>query len=338
MVASVRVATLRGFHKLIESLGGDAVKLCSDAGLDVSIFNSADELMAYDKQIFLLEHCAKELNAPNLGLQISESQDVEVLGPLAMAMQNSTRIADAMNCAAAYMYVVSPALQLDIDEVVDGTELRIAINLPRIAPRNAIQAYDKTIAMLYRVMSVLAKDQFEPLEVFLPHPPLCRRETYEQHFKVPVHFDADYCALKVSKACMDINLESSNEHIRQIALDYLRQEYPAPEAPFTEQVEMVILRTLGTDSCNRENVSAALAMHPKAMQRQLQSEGISFNNILDHVRQKRADYYLRRTKVPFIQVAALIGYSDQTTLSRSCIRWFGSPPKKLRAELTQSAA
>ncbi len=338
MVASVRVTTLRGFDKLIESLGGDAAKLCSESGLDVSIFKSADGLMAYEKQLFLLEHCATELNTPDLGLRVSKAQDMEVLGPLAVAMQNSTSISDAMNCAAAYMYVVSPALKLDIEDADDGTELRVAIHLPRVTPSNAIQAYDKTIAMVYRVLSLLAKEQFEPLAVFLPHRALCSPETYEQHFKIPVHFDADRCALKVSKACMAINLESGNEHIKQIALDYLRQEYPAPEAPFTEQVEMVILRTLGTDSCNRENVSSALALHPKTMQRQLQAEGASFNHILDKVRQKRADYYLRRTKVPLVQVAALIGYSDQTTLSRSCMRWFGVPPRKLRSEPRQSAA
>jgi AraC-like DNA-binding protein len=34
--------------------------------------------------------------------------------------------------------------------------------------------------------------------------------------------------------------------------------------------------------------------------------------------------------MPLAQLTRLLGYSEQSSLSRSCVRWFGRPPRQLR--------
>lgn len=113
-------------------------------------------------------------------------------------------------------------------------------------------------------------------------------------------------------------------------------QLPSADECLTSQAELAICRTLGTDSCNRELVAEALAMHPRTLQRHLQKEGQTFDRIHDRVRRDRAEYYLSRTTLPLAQVAAVIGYKEQSVLTRSCRRWFNLTPKQLRREHPQS--
>ena len=331
MSATVRMGVLRGLDRLLEQLGGNTEQLWADCGLKLTQLNDPDGLIAYEELSRLLEYCAEQLGVFDLGLRIAIAQELEVLGPLALAMQNSETIADAMKCAAAYMYVLSPALTLRINEQGSTTELSLDIQLPNTPTQQARQVHDKAAAYIYRVTSLLAKEAFEPQGVSLPHPPLCDEAVYQQHFGVPVEFNTEGNAVRVSTECMHLPLADRNQHIKQIALDYLRSEAPTPDVTLVERVEQSILRTLGTESCNRDDVAAALAMHPRTLQRHLDSQGLSFNQLRDRIRRSKADYYLRKTQLPLCQVAGMLGYADQTILTRSCRRWFGSTPKVLRA-------
>ncbi len=330
MTATVRVAVLRGIDRILTELGGNAERLCADCGFDLRLLDDPNALMPYEVLVELLEYCSEQLQCPDLGLKVAIKQDIDVLGPLALAMQNSDTMAEAMHCAAAYMYVLTPAMQLNITPLGSETKVGLAIRLPGLQAHQARQTYDKTAALTHRVMSLLAKDAYQPISVALPHEPLCKPEVYREYFGVPVHFNADRVELLVPTECMEINLESSNAHIKQIALDFLRSEKPAANASISERVEQVILSTLGTESCNRDDIAAVLSMHPRTLQRHLDAEGVSFNELRDQVRRGRADYYVRETRIPLCQVAAMIGYSDQTILTRSCRRWFGATPRQLR--------
>ena len=78
-----------------------------------------------------------------------------------------------------------------------------------------------------------------------------------------------------------------------------------------------------------------LGIHPRTLQRRLKEEGESFESIKDAVRREAALKYLRQRSLPLIQVAAALGYSETSVLSRSCYRWFAASPKKLRLELSR---
>jgi AraC-like DNA-binding protein len=112
---------------------------------------------------------------------------------------------------------------------------------------------------------------------------------------------------------------------------YLDVQFPTPDGRFVTRVETAIRRTLGTDSCNRNGVARAMAIHPRTLHRRLEREGETFDQIRDRVRREMAEYYLCKTNAPLSQVASIIGYSEQAVLSRSCQRWFGQTPRKFRA-------
>ena len=58
----------------------------------------------------------------------------------------------------------------------------------------------------------------------------------------------------------------------------------------------------------------------------MSEQGLHFEDIVDRLRRERASEYLPYSAIPLAQVAALLGYSDQTALTRACRRWFGESP------------
>jgi AraC-like DNA-binding protein len=331
MTATVRVAGLRGFEQLVRSLHGNPGKLARDCGIDLDTLSNEDALIPYRQLIQLTEHCATVLHSPDFGLRLAAFQDIGVLGPLAVAMQNSSTVEEALRCAASHLFVQSPALALVIDEQGDETRLRIHIRLNNMPHRGMRQAEDLAIGVSHRTMAMLAGSEYKLLRVELPHEPLCPASVYQTYFNAQVSFSCPANAVYVATSTLQTSMPARSEQLHKLATRYLGMQYPADDDLVVSRVETAIRNTLGTDSCNRNAVSRAMAMHPRTLQRRLEKAGVTFDEIRDRIRRERADYYLRNTAAPLSQVAGIIGYSEQSILTRSCQRWFGQSPRKYRA-------
>jgi AraC-like DNA-binding protein len=87
-----------------------------------------------------------------------------------------------------------------------------------------------------------------------------------------------------------------------------------------------------------EDVCDMLHIHPRTLQRRLTEEGTTFERVRDDVRKQMAEIYLANEIVPIAHVAHLLGYANQSVLSRSCLRWFGKTPLALRQQLNAMAS
>lgn len=332
MTATVRVSGLRGYAGLVRHLGGDPDQLTRDCGIDPQLLGDEDALIPYRQVIHLTEHSARELQVPDFGLRLAATQDIGILGPLAVAMQNSATVEEAMRCCAAHLFVQSPALLLEMEEQGDETCIRLHIRLSNMPHQGMRQAEDLAIGLSHRILCMLAADNYQLRRIELPHEPLCSPAEYEKYFGAPVLFGCPANACYVSTATMKTCLSERSDQLHQLATNYLDVQFPTPDGRVATRVETAIRRTLGTDSCNRTSIARAMTMHPRTLQRRLEREGVTFDQVRDRIRREKVEYYLRKTDAPLSQVAGIIGYSEQAILTRSCRRWFGCTPRKFRAE------
>lgn len=334
MTATVRVSGLHGIFPLVQRLGGDAEQLCRDCGIDPQLLSQQDGLIPYRQLIHLTEHCARELRRPDFGLLLAASQDVGILGPLAVAIQNSATVQDAVKCAADHLFVQSRALELAQEDDGGQTSLRLRIRLNNMPQDSMCQAQDLGLGLAHRILSMLLGRQDYLLGVELPHKPLCIPSVYREYFGAPVQFECAASRLRLSTALMRQPLTENRTQLHQLAMAFLDVQFPTPDGRFSTRVETAIRRTLGTDSCKRDTVAAAMGMHPRTLQRRLKAEGETFDSILDRIRRDKGEYYLRNTAVPIAQIADSLGYSAQSVFSRSCVRWFGHAPRVIRNHAT----
>jgi AraC-like DNA-binding protein len=67
------------------------------------------------------------------------------------------------------------------------------------------------------------------------------------------------------------------------------------------------------------------------LQRRLVAEGTSFAELVDETRRDVAERLLAGSDLSVAQVARQLGYTEQSTLTRACRRWFDASPTEFRA-------
>ncbi|MFN2165755.1 MAG: helix-turn-helix domain-containing protein, partial [Anaerolineae bacterium] len=72
---------------------------------------------------------------------------------------------------------------------------------------------------------------------------------------------------------------------------------------------------------------------PPALWRdKLREEGTTYRTVLDELRQETALHYLERQDVPTVDVAFLLGFSEQSAFNHAFRRWTGTSPQQYRMQ------
>ncbi len=78
-------------------------------------------------------------------------------------------------------------------------------------------------------------------------------------------------------------------------------------------------------------VAAELHCSPRSLQRKLSAYNLSYQALLDGVREELARRYLLRTSLSLTELPLLLGYSDQSAFTRAFTNWTGISPGRFRA-------
>lgn len=101
----VRSAGLQGFRRTVRELGGDPVLFARQAGLAVEALDTPEWIVEDTAIAAVLEIAAAALGQSDLGLRVASAPEPSLLGPLAVVLQNSASVKDAIECMSRYMYV-----------------------------------------------------------------------------------------------------------------------------------------------------------------------------------------------------------------------------------------
>ena len=73
-------------------------------------------------------------------------------------------------------------------------------------------------------------------------------------------------------------------------------------------------------------IAAKMGVSRQTLFRRLKAEGVTFEIILDELRQRLALHYLAGRKASVNETAYLVGFSDPAAFSRAFKRWTGTTP------------
>ncbi|MGA8850122.1 MAG: AraC family transcriptional regulator ligand-binding domain-containing protein, partial [Aeromicrobium sp.] len=269
---------------------------------------------------------------PDLGLLLAERQDLSMLGALSVAIQNSPTLGDAMECTSRYLFIHARGLSVEVVEDPQGADGVMGVRYEQIGLGDEYrQGLDVGLGFLHRMMRFLLSGDYGLRGVELSHHPLAPVSRYEEFFGARVLTARPAAVLRVPVSLASRRIDEANQAVRTVALAYLDQHGPAPGRGAAAQVEAALRQSLGTTTVQMADVAALLAVHPRTLQRQLDAEGTSFAAILDELRRTRARTYLTTSDMPMGQIAAALGLSEQSALSRSCRRWWDQSPSEIRA-------
>jgi AraC-like DNA-binding protein len=328
----IRASSLLGFDELVRDLGGDPQRLLDDAHLAPGPLGDAEAYVPFRSVARLVEATAVSLRCPDFGLRLATRQSIEILGPIALIARHSANSAEALEGIAEHLHIYSPALGVALEPVSPTvTRFTFSILISRLGAR--VQVNELGLGVSLGVFRLLAGGEFHPVTVALPHSRVGTPASYRRFFGCPVRFDAEYCGFDVETAVLMRRRSSDDPQVRDHITRYLESAEGSADADTLSQVRSLIVRTLSTRHATMATVSAHLGVHPRTLQRWLAKDGTTFEAVLDEVRRERAEHYLNHSRLSIEEVSAMLGYSQQSCLSRASTRWFGVSPRTFRSSV-----
>ncbi|HJQ06137.1 MAG TPA: AraC family transcriptional regulator [Nocardioides sp.] len=335
-MATIRGTSLQGYLELMEELGGDAGAVLSTARIPVAMVGSHDHFLDHRRVIHALEGAAEATGARDFGRRLALRQGLEILGPVGVAARTAPTVGAALQAVNQYLSFYSPALAIEVT-VVDDEHGRFTWAIRAERPPPHVQSAELSISLSIQVFRLLAGGDFRPTTVFFRHEPLVAEDEYRRYYGTTVRFSADEHGFTFKPGILDRRL-SSDHAVHQVVQDYLSGVVTPLDDDVTQPVRLLVRRMLSTGGLSLDLVATHLAVHPRTLQRQLAAEGRTFADVVDEVRRAEAEQHLGGSTMPLSQVAGLLGYAEQSVLSRSCQRWFGKSPSAYRREAMSGSA
>ena len=324
----VRGTALSNYPSLVTELGGDPAGLLRAAGVRDRDVGNYDAFIPYRAAIRALESAAEATATADFGRRLAQRQGIEILGPVGVAARTAATVADALAIFDTFMAAYSPVIAISIAPLADPQRSFISLQfLLEDAPPYP-QAMELALGVSLGVFRLLLGTDYAPLAVHLPHDPLAPEATYVRYFGCTPHFAERTAGYTVRTADLRRPLNRDDVAHRAV-VDYLNSITPVG-AGIVESVRAIVRQLLPTGAATLEVVAEQFHLHPKTLQRRLADEDTTFAALVDQVRRDAADRYLRTTAISLPHLARELGYAEQSVLTRSCKRWFGTGPAAYR--------
>lgn len=156
---------------------------------------------------------------------------------------------------------------------------------------------------------------------------------YQQFFACPVSFGSTYPGITFDGATVHRPVQGllpgDFHSMRRQQLEAFSSVIRIAD-PFLHRLQHVLLKLIPEGKASLSQVALELNCSPRSVQRKLSSYNLSYQILLDGVREQLARRYLLRTSLTLSELPLLLGFSDQSAFSRAFKQWTGITPGKFR--------
>src|SRR5262249_39671 len=148
-------------------------------------------------------------------------------------------------------------------------------------------------------------------------------------YGAPITFESDWNAVQMDERWLNHRVAIAPRYVFGILTeraDSLLEELESSKSA-RGRVESLLMPILHTGGANMDLIADKLGLSRQTLFRQLKTEGVTFERVLDELRHKLALQYLQGKKVSVNETAYLVGFSEPAAFSRAFKRWTGVSPR-----------
>lgn len=325
----MRSANLSGFNKLVHSLGGNPQELLERFDIDPWLAQDPDHYINCKSLVDLLQECSQVFNDPLFGLHLAHLQEPDVFGCVTALCRAAPTMSIAIQHFIEYIPIVhSPTTIIELATNNDTAEYRwlVRTNLGQNDQAN----YQGALLVLKLLRQVGGHD-FKPSYIKLAVDARAKDiPELERELGCRVHKTQTENAIAFPVGALNHQVASANRLLFKLLSGYLQRVKSAARKTTAERVEDYIRGALPSGHCSIERCAEKLGMSIRTLQTNLSVSGQKFSDILESQRVELAKTYLEKEEFSLDDVAANLGYSEQSSFGRAFKRWTGMTPKQFR--------
>ncbi len=271
---------------------------------------------------------------PAVGLRIGSTVKPEQLSIIAQALLQSENLQQGLTHYIRFMRLVNEAVQLDLNFENGQAILDFLID-PAGYHRSEVE---RTVAAAIARARFALGSAIRVNGVHFAHPAPGYADVYAEVFKAPVHFEQPVTRLVFDKSLLVLKPEKRNPYVYQALVQHAETLLSklSPRDDLEDALRNYIRSHLAQHHLDVESAAEKLHMSRHTLYRKLKKSGLSFQALVDKVRQEQALDLLDRKEVYISEVAFLLGFSELSAFSRAFKRWTGQSPAQYREQQLES--
>ena len=305
-------------------------RLCDLAGIRQPDLMQDTGPMLTTKQVSDLWLNAVQLSHdPLFGLHFGESMQVAALGVVGELIRHSRTIGEALTHAASFTHLITDLFDMEVTRFGRVFVVQFIPDMANQADSPLVfrQIMDFFMAFTLHEVDGLVLKRMTPTLVEIPFDGTSQQE-YERVFRCSairqasdfrITFDSQYWEEPILTA--DYELQAV--FLRKVSV--LSNAFRQTRA-VSERITTYLLANAYLGMPTLEAVAANLSVSSRSLQRKLQEEGVTYQQLADTTRKSLALHYLSSGQYPVKEVSHILGYNELSAFNRAFRRWTGTTP------------
>ncbi|WP_116121905.1 AraC family transcriptional regulator [Paraburkholderia sp. BL6669N2] len=266
-------------------------------------------------------------------LQVAQVMSSDWFDPELFAALCSANMEGALHRIAKYVRLVAP---IEINVARTATHCRVTIDfLDRTeSPPSVFLAFK--LVFFVQLARLATRSHVRPLRAGWPVQPGSESDlrAYEAYFGVPVDCTA-LATLVFAAEDVERPFLTENHKMWSYFEPALRMRLAELDrtASMAERLRGVLLEALPAGELTMDVVCRKLGVSTRTLQRKLKTEGTSFQETLDVLRESLAKHYLTNSSMSGAEISFLLGFEDPNSFARAFQAWTGKTPQAARLAL-----
>jgi len=240
-------------------------------------------------------------------------------------------VAGGFESLALHLGLVARGIPLELERLDGLRWVRIGVGTPE---SGRFASTSMTAAILVGRFRRATNGAFQPRRVYLPIGAPTDAQACEALLRTPVECGAPVAALVLDEAAWLLPQRGADPYLRPVLMAALAAsglDVPG-DSDLQRAIRARLRDALASGAAEPARIARLLGMSERTLQRRLAETGDSYSELLQSFRRTEAMRLLADTDLTLLEVAARLGYAEQTSFTRAFRRWSGATPAAWRAE------
>jgi AraC-like DNA-binding protein len=327
MRPAVTSRTLPVFISYFRDVGGDVNVLLATHGVTAGSTELPVETLES-----ITTAIAVATGDPQLGLRLAVGLERGTFGLFEFVLRSAPTLRHAFQRFVRYGRLLNDLAVLTFDD--HGSLATLEQRVPGSRSGFGEQPNVMFVALVVRIVRELLGAPWSPRSVAFAHREPAVVDRLVEFFGCPIRFAAETCAVNIDGAVLDTPLANGDGALLSVLDEQAERTLaalPAREDGLS-RVRQQIVAALNDGQPRLPEVASAMHVSRRTLQRRLARAGLTFQDLVDRVREERARAYVLDRRVSLGEIAYRLGFSEISAFTRAFKRWTGMTPSQFRAE------
>jgi AraC-like DNA-binding protein len=334
-LSSVPLPALGSWRQAASVCGFPVEQALSEAGIGPHDKLQAQMRVTPDALLKAFSRCVESAKGRHFPFVLGDCFVFEHYAEFDAFIASCSTVRDILELAGWARELLTPWMELRLDEFNAEAHLRVEMTVPHADSAKLAPVREVMLAAVYQLITRATREPQWLLSVRVSGPKPEYAQEFNDHFRVPVFFDEGMDALVMDRRWLDAPLRTPVPQVltraRQMIERRLSQEGGTRRV--VDEVRWALERRPELLREGLDATASALGLHPRTLQRRLQSEGMKYVDIQSEAKLHRARVMLKRRAISMESISTELGFSDRRAFTFAFKRWTGLSPSAYRNQL-----